>query len=347
MSRSSLFRTVVIIAAAVMAGLPAGSGEPWQAAGILSEEGADFTVEDLLGAPVYGSSDGLVAGEGVPDPAALDLVGTVVGLVRDPDGTPTAVVIWPRGFLGLGPIHVTLPLETLSFLPDPDDPRSAIVVHRLGREEFENFAGARGDTGEGPMALPPIDLPTTNGRGQEVSDGGDPAAEEEPAVASEDSNSVQEEPAMAAESVREVPGAPDFAAAEVAPERIRASRGFAGPDEYPPEDFAGYGIVVFDGRPESERGRMFCDAFAATFVTESVLTERGVPPSRQMVTVWPLASARAAEAAKNAATDAEACAVAVSAYGLLAAEDALAHAEAAILAGTPGDLSGRGPFLLA
>ena len=129
--------------------------------------------------------------------------------------------------------------------------------------------------------------------------------------------------------------------------QLRASRAFGGPVEYPPDDFAGYGIVAFKGRPTLDRGRMFCEAYAATFATDQELVDHGIPTDRQMVTVWPIETELDAAAARDAETDAEACSIAVSQYGLLVAEDAIADANRADLAGTIGGLSGEGPFLLA
>jgi hypothetical protein len=49
--------------------------------------------------------------------------------------------------------------------------------------------------------------------------------------------------------------------------RVIASRLFAGPDQYPPEEFAAYGILAFRSRASSQdraRHLMICEAYAAT-----------------------------------------------------------------------------------
>jgi hypothetical protein len=123
---------------------------------------------------------------------------------------------------------------------------------------------------------------------------------------------------------------------------VRASRTFAGPREYPPEDFAGYGIVAFNLRPDSERGGVFCEAFRQALLTDAELEAAGVPVEHQMVTVWPVASEETAAAAR--ADEGDACAAAVADYDFAAATFAIEEANRA----APGaPLTGPGPFLLA
>jgi hypothetical protein len=123
---------------------------------------------------------------------------------------------------------------------------------------------------------------------------------------------------------------------------VRASRTFAGPGEYPPEEFAGYGVVAFNLRPDAERGGVFCEAFRQALLTDAELEAAGVPAEHQMVTVWPVASAEAASAAR--ADDRDACAAAVAEYDFAAGTFAI---EEANRADPDATLTGPGPFLLA
>lgn len=130
--------------------------------------------------------------------------------------------------------------------------------------------------------------------------------------------------------------------AEGADFAVRASRTFAGPGEYPPEDFAGYGIVAFNLRPDAERGRVFCEAFRQALLTDAELEAAGVPVEHQMVTVWPVSSAETAATAR--ADDGDACAAAVTDYDFAAGTFAI---EEANRAAPDSPLTGPGPFLLA
>ena len=68
------------------------------------------------------------------------------------------------------------------------------------------------------------------------------------------------------------------------------SRFFAGPNQYPPREFAAYGILAFRSRPSSynrDRYSMICEAYATALPHAS---ELAVPRGKQMVTVWPLNS---------------------------------------------------------
>ncbi len=123
--------------------------------------------------------------------------------------------------------------------------------------------------------------------------------------------------------------------------RIRASRLFAGPGQFPPEAFAAYGIVAFRARASSaERDRylMLCEAYVAALPRRD---ELDLPDEEQMVTVWPIAD-DATAAALNEARGPGSCATAVDRYGLAAALQAIRDA---------GDervgRDRRGPFLLA
>lgn len=141
--------------------------------------------------------------------------------------------------------------------------------------------------------------------------------------------------------------------AEVVIERpsvdVQASRAFAGPGDFPPSGFAGYGILAFPVSPQAspDRFKIFCEAYAFTFSTSDDLAARGVTIAEQMVTVLPVSSSETAF--ELAALDAsEACDLALSEYDVTQAQSAIAKAEAASER-TDGikSLEERGPFLLA
>ena len=76
---------------------------------------------------------------------------------------------------------------------------------------------------------------------------------------------------------------------------VRAARIFAGPTQYPPEDFAAYGILAFRARAslyDHDRHSMMCQAYASGLPHT---TELSIPDSQQMVTVWPVDSENRAE----------------------------------------------------
>lgn len=122
---------------------------------------------------------------------------------------------------------------------------------------------------------------------------------------------------------------------------VKASRIFGGPDEYPPTDFAAYGIVAFPAKVSSydkERHLMMCEAYASV-----ILPAAASPVSRkhQMTTVWPVdtvASARRATKARRKDT----CNAAVENYGLATSLKAIRMAKV-----TGAKVDGRGPFLIA
>lgn len=123
---------------------------------------------------------------------------------------------------------------------------------------------------------------------------------------------------------------------------VRSSRLFAGPNQFPPESFAAYGIVAFTARAsDSDRSRhlMICDAFVNTVPHSSELS--AVPQSEQMATVWPIERDSDAELANKSPRD-SVCELATDKYGLVTARTAIRDAEA-----TGQSLNGRGPFLLA
>jgi hypothetical protein len=123
--------------------------------------------------------------------------------------------------------------------------------------------------------------------------------------------------------------------------KIRASRLFAGPGQFPPEAFAAYGIVAFRARASSgERDRylMLCEAYVAALPRRD---ELDLPDEEQMVTVWPIADNATADAL-NEVRGPDSCATAVDRYGLATSLQAIRDA---------GDdrvgRDRRGPFLLA
>lgn len=123
------------------------------------------------------------------------------------------------------------------------------------------------------------------------------------------------------------------------PRQVLATRIFAGPDQYPPENYAAYGIVAFKSRSNSSdlaRHRMICEAYV------SALPFSGeVDADRQMVTVWPMDSNIGAAIANGAARRAV-CDLAIEGYGLPTSLGAIRDARNAGV-----DVRGRGPFLLA
>ncbi len=126
-----------------------------------------------------------------------------------------------------------------------------------------------------------------------------------------------------------------------APGEISASRLFAGPDDYPPIDFAAYGIVAFKAHATSrdrDRHIMICEAYVASIRSAAQL---GRLKSEQMVTVWPIRSAPVAVDLTISDSDRN-CNRAVDQYGNINADRALREARAA-----GADVNGIGPYLLA
>ncbi len=122
---------------------------------------------------------------------------------------------------------------------------------------------------------------------------------------------------------------------------IYASRLFAGPEDYPPTDFAAYGILAFKYRASNhDRARhlMICEAYVNSIRSSKAVSS---PRQQQMVTVWPMSSRSAAEKLMDM-EEASVCGVAVDQYGSVNADRALRQAAAA-----GADLKGLGPYLLA
>lgn len=131
---------------------------------------------------------------------------------------------------------------------------------------------------------------------------------------------------------------------------LRASRSFAGPTQFPPSGFAGYGIVVFPTNPTSsqERFMMICRAYLAAISPIAALRRSRVPESAQMVTVMPVSTDELADELNADENSDDVCKEALSNYDLVRAQNAIKKAEdAADLTDGLQSLSGRGPFLLA
>lgn len=121
-----------------------------------------------------------------------------------------------------------------------------------------------------------------------------------------------------------------------------ASRTFAGPQGYPPSDFAAYGIVIFRSRSTSfdaDRHKLICEAYISAIPH---FTELEVKREGQMVTVWPVESDKVADRINRLERN-KTCELAVRNYGLKTALDATIDAGSAGV--QFGD--GRGPFLIA
>lgn len=125
---------------------------------------------------------------------------------------------------------------------------------------------------------------------------------------------------------------------------VSSSRLFAGPNMYPPMDFAAYGVFAFRSLPsfeERKRHLMFCHAYRTTLPNSSTLYQ--LPMSKQMVTVWPLETDLVAHHLNNLKIDKEnICDRAIDSYGFATSIKAIKDAK---FSGV--DISGEGPFLLA
>lgn len=131
---------------------------------------------------------------------------------------------------------------------------------------------------------------------------------------------------------------------------IRASGVFAGPNQYPPGDFAAYGILAFQSEATSasrDRYLAICEGFLASLPSAGALEDRGIPLDQQMATVWPLDDGVLADelnAAAGGITLFDRC------QEIVASIDTITSGEAIALAsGASGDvaLDGDGPYLLA
>lgn len=120
-----------------------------------------------------------------------------------------------------------------------------------------------------------------------------------------------------------------------------ATRIFAGPNQFPPDQFAAYAMVIFKSRAvTADLGRHIgiCEAYVAAIPHFS---EIDTPLDQQIATVWPMESESIAFEVNRAPRD-NVCDSAVHYYGLVAANRARTDA------GLKGvNFSGRGPFLVA
>jgi hypothetical protein len=128
---------------------------------------------------------------------------------------------------------------------------------------------------------------------------------------------------------------------------VKASRVFAGPQQYPPRDFAACGIVAFPSAASTHDAQRYldvCQEYMAVLPHTSELPQ--VPQREQMVTVWPVTSSALADdlnADSRSEVDAT-CERAVSNYHSVIAQQAIKEAEAV---GAAPYLRGNGPYLLA
>jgi len=123
--------------------------------------------------------------------------------------------------------------------------------------------------------------------------------------------------------------------------QVLPTRVFAGPDQYPPKYFAAYGIVAFPVKATKDkipRYTIICEAYISTFLS---YTDVRTPLNRQIVTVWPIESDKEATQI-NVMRLSDVCDAAVSHYGLLTAQEAIADAKK-----SNARIDGLGPFLLA
>lgn len=124
-------------------------------------------------------------------------------------------------------------------------------------------------------------------------------------------------------------------------ETVLASRMFAGPGQYPPDQFKAYGIVAFNTRPTGDdkaRYDMMCQAYVSRLL---YYQDVHAPLQNQMVTVWPIDDAQTAGKINREARE-KVCADAVPHYGLSIALEAIEAAKR-----SKAVLDGDGPFLLA
>jgi hypothetical protein len=147
--------------------------------------------------------------------------------------------------------------------------------------------------------------------------------------------------ALGAISGRDSRGALIGAAAGLVTISILASRLFAGPAQYPPNDFAAYGILAFKTRAtpdDTPRYEMICNAYVAGLLH---FTDIKVPLKQQMVTVWPIESDSQATRINKMPRE-SLCPEAVRRYGLPTSLEAIESARRSNV-----QFNDTGPFLLA
>ena len=130
---------------------------------------------------------------------------------------------------------------------------------------------------------------------------------------------------------------------------VRASRLFSGPGQFPPSEFAAYGIVAFqalasDSR-ETERYRSICRGYLAAIPAATSLRKEGISLKEQMVTVWPLTEKYlATKLNSGGAADANSCGKIIASTSLLISHDVIHKANKL---SHKAVLNGRGPYLIA
>lgn len=120
----------------------------------------------------------------------------------------------------------------------------------------------------------------------------------------------------------------------------RPTRKFAGPGQFPPQAYRGYGILAFEATVsdfDRERHQMICQAYVTAMRNTLAVS---TPTQDQFVTVWPLDSDALANKLNNTSVNAL-CDDAIDNYGIARAEEAL---DAASKVGFTDD--GVGPYLL-
>lgn len=130
------------------------------------------------------------------------------------------------------------------------------------------------------------------------------------------------------------------------PTVVSATRGFAGPSQFPPGEFSAYGVLAFKRRASSfdrDRHVMICEAYLSALPHE---TEIGAASADQMITIWPIETDAVADRLNSLDRD-ETCVEAVDQYGLVQAQNAIRILERYSAAEGRYDLSARGPFLIA
>ncbi|MEY4354852.1 MAG: hypothetical protein RLZZ609_3093 [Cyanobacteriota bacterium] len=132
-------------------------------------------------------------------------------------------------------------------------------------------------------------------------------------------------------------------------DKIKASRLFAAPGQYPPRQFSAYGIVAFQSLPvdkdETNRYLSICRGFISAIPASSALLKQGIQYTEQMVTVWPLSMATLANTLnKPSNEDGTTCPKAVRAIDLVTSRSAIKSASRDLRNAT---FDGRGPYVIA
>ena len=130
----------------------------------------------------------------------------------------------------------------------------------------------------------------------------------------------------------------------------RASRVFAGPDQYPPEEFAAYGILAFQSEvtdDSRDRYQAICQGFLATLTAAIPLSEEAIPLEQQMATLWPLVDAGLADELNTHGAGTSLSGRCEDIVDNIDIGRSLRALEAARMASPDADLGAAGPYLLA